>query len=292
MIHNNLWYVRRGTQLKGPFPAGLVSRYILLDRVRLGDEVSQDRETWRRVADVPALIPDVMKADPSDEETQRRLEAARRWADERRDIPPADTSGDRRQPEPDQWVQYREVSQRLHRAERPRHEHYLLQLAAILLGVGAVIALAMLYTPQSRIPESDCSAPPARGVNWSNCKLQGAQAVKRDLRDARLYSADLSGASLQGSDLSGANIAYADLSLANARDTTLVGVNLIGANLRSADLSNADLRDANLSYADLTGAKLDGANLAGVRLGNTIWVDHSVCAPQSIGRCVAVAASR
>jgi len=79
---SNSWYTRRGDLVRGPFPAGLISRYILLGRLLESDEVSHDRVQWLTIAEHPDLIPDVMKIveTPEDEE---RLMLARRHADER-----------------------------------------------------------------------------------------------------------------------------------------------------------------------------------------------------------------
>ena len=78
-----MWYLRKNGEVKGPYPAGLISRYILLGRINDGDEVSGDGEEWLVIRDIPELIPDVMKGDASDPLVQERLQAARRWADER-----------------------------------------------------------------------------------------------------------------------------------------------------------------------------------------------------------------
>jgi len=296
MVHSNLWYVRRDKALKGPFPAGLISRYILLERIRMDDELSQDRETWVTVSEVPELIPDVLKADPGDEEAQRRLDAARRWADERRGpdqrawdagARPDRRGGDRRQPEPAGATAFREVHERLERevaASRPSHP--LLQLGLFIVIVVAIALVAMRYTPRSQVQEPNCSAPAAPRVNWSNCRLQGASAPGQDMRHGMFYSTDLTGAELNGANLTAATFSYANLSLSKLRLADLKNATLLGANLRGADLGGADLRGADLSYADLSGARLTGAQIEGARLDNAIWVDRSVCQPGSVGRCV------
>lgn len=299
MSHSNLWYVRRGRTVKGPFPAGLISRHILLERIHMSDELSQDRETWSPVKAHDDLIPEVMKADPDDEETQRRLEAARRWADERRGGEPrvnlteetpsaADTrerrSGDRRRTEPEEQTQYRQLHERLQEAAHPR-EHYLLQLFAVLIAMVAVIGAAIYYTPSKTTHDPDCTARPGPGVNWSNCKLQGVQVLKKDLRAARLYSTDASGGNFLGSNMQQAVLSYADLSLANLGYVDLRGAQLVGTNLRRANLAQADLRQADLSYADLTDANLTGAQLQDVRLDHAIWVDGRTCLVGSLGQC-------
>ncbi len=305
MAHNNLWYVRRGRTLKGPFPAGLISRYILLERIRLSDELSQDRTTWKPVKACAELIPEVLKADPEDEDAQRRLEAARRWADERRgedqrawggagdqpgevaEVRDAGErrSAERRRTESEEQAQFRQIHQRLIGAAHQK-QHYLLQLSMILIVVAVVIGAAMYYTPSKTINTADCTAPPGLGVNWSNCRLQGIQVPGKDLRGAHLNSTDASGSDLAGTNLRQAVLSYADLSLANLRGADLRDAQLVGTNLRRANLAQADLRRANLAYADLTGARLTGAQLQGARLDHAIWVDGQTCQPGSLGRCL------
>src|SRR3569832_663567 len=79
----HVWYVRRKGEVKGPYPAGLITRYILLGRIREDDELSPDGSVWTLVQEHRELIPDVIKAAATDPAAQQRLDAARRWADER-----------------------------------------------------------------------------------------------------------------------------------------------------------------------------------------------------------------
>ena len=51
------WYTRRDDVVRGPFTAENVSRYILLGRIRLDDELSQDRETWVIAGHLDSLLP-------------------------------------------------------------------------------------------------------------------------------------------------------------------------------------------------------------------------------------------
>lgn len=79
------WFTRRAGQVRGPYPAADISRYLLLGRLRESDEISPDRHDWRRLADHPELIPEVVQ-EPDSETGRRRLAAARRRDDERRGI--------------------------------------------------------------------------------------------------------------------------------------------------------------------------------------------------------------
>jgi hypothetical protein len=51
------WYTRRDGVMRGPFTAKNISRYILLGRIRLDDELSQDRETWVIAGHLDSLLP-------------------------------------------------------------------------------------------------------------------------------------------------------------------------------------------------------------------------------------------
>ncbi len=105
--HPQFWYTRREGRVRGPFPATEVTRYVLLGRIRLEDELSADGERWQPLSAHPDLIPDVMKHAGADEAS---LAAARAAVDERtgrdrrgtrRMTPPAieRRRGERRAPE-------------------------------------------------------------------------------------------------------------------------------------------------------------------------------------------------
>lgn len=51
------WYARRNGTVRGPFADEVVSRYILLGRIRLNDELSRDCNSWQPVTDFPHLLP-------------------------------------------------------------------------------------------------------------------------------------------------------------------------------------------------------------------------------------------
>ncbi len=122
--------------------------------------------------------------------------------------------------------------------------HRLLSLTLSLplaTGVGAVLNRpAVAANPQQLIQlleQRSCK----------NCKLQDADLVHADLRDAQL-----NGAQLQRANLSGARLDGADLRGANLSFTSLEGASLQGADLRGSTLEGTDLR-----RSDLSGARLD-----------------------------------
>lgn len=296
MRNQQNWYTRRGDQVKGPFPAGLISRYILLGRLRLDDELSVDRETWRPVCEIEELVPDVLKADVADSHAQERLKAARRWADERLknrrgergEAPPVDEgrrrASDRRQAESSEVLHHRTA-----KSGRPRggFSPPAKWGLAVIGGIAVFVAALTLFSePASDTGKWDCTAPVQPGVNWNDCQMPNARLDKADLTGATLRNTNLQGASLRESRLKDSDLSFANLISANLVNARLNGATILGANFRGADLSNANLSGADLSYADLSGADLTGANLSGARLDNAIWIDRSVCAKGSLGHCI------
>jgi len=85
-------YLRQGELASGPYPRGLLERYVELGRVRAGDELSRDGVHWQPVA---RMLPDVaaLESPPADGAAQweaERRQARLRWIEER-------GGGDRRQ---------------------------------------------------------------------------------------------------------------------------------------------------------------------------------------------------
>jgi hypothetical protein len=69
--------------VRGPFPTGDITRYILLGRIRLDDELSRDRRSWSPAGTLTGLLPPGMLDISSWEDYQRYIEA-RMQVDERR----------------------------------------------------------------------------------------------------------------------------------------------------------------------------------------------------------------
>ena len=277
-LQHNL-YVRRAGRVTGPYPFGLVSRYVLLGRIRLDDEVSSDRAEWFRVRELDSLIPEVMReaaAHPEDPETIEKLESARRWADERRSasMPPV---GAERRAEPSS--RGRQAIEPAVMVIRPRH------YAILALIIAAVIAIPFLLPESSDGTLANCDAAPAPGVNWSSCLLPGRDLANVDLAGANLRSADLNTANLRAANLRGSDLAYVNFALANLRGANLAETNMLGANLRGADLINANLQGADLRYAILTDVRRSGANFTGARLDHAEWEPGMQCLPDSVGTC-------
>lgn len=283
-----LWYVRRGEEVKGPFPSNLIRRFILLGRTQDTDELSTDQETWQELADIrQRFVGDVPAGDrdaPGVVSEDERSGVDRRLAD--RDAPVDRRTTDRRRPEPERVQRRRARRQAMLEARRPRRNPLRdgLVVSAIL---AVIVGAGVAFRPAGDSSDPDCAAAPRPGVDWSNCWMEEARLSNVDLAGAKMRSARLREANLLGVTLTGADMAYSELVRANISHGDLRGASLMGANLQRADLAYADLRDADLAYADLSGANLGGAAVAGARLDYAIWVDGVPCAPGSNGRCIA-----
>ncbi|MFM9047766.1 MAG: pentapeptide repeat-containing protein, partial [Cyanobium sp.] len=94
----------------------------------------------------------------------------------------------------------------------------------------------------------------------TGCRLQDADLVWADLRDANLTGAQLQRANLSQARLDGALLRGADL-----RFTSLQGASLRGADLRGAQLLGTDLRQADLSGAQLDSGALERSHWQGAQ---------------------------
>ena len=314
---HTLWYTRRDEHIRGPFPQGLITRFIVLGRLQMTDEVSVDQIRWTCVKDVPEIIPDPLKSDPNDPELQEYLRVARRREDERAAGDRRRREGashderrrrdDRRQDEPDELLRHREIKTNLIKERQVPPEGLRLRfIVALAATVSGAIVAAFWFMPQAPELQLQCEAPAGPQVNWSNCKFEGIILQNAELVGARLDNANLSGAQLQGANFTRSNLSYAnfgraDLSRANLTQATLTGMvlrnanleeaNLSGANLsyailQGANLGRANLSNAILSNADLSGAIVEGAILDNCNLAGAIWIDRGVCGEGSIGACV------
>ncbi|MDO9372439.1 MAG: pentapeptide repeat-containing protein [Gammaproteobacteria bacterium] len=300
MQPKHLWYTRRDNEIRGPFPAGLITRHLLLGRVRGEDELSTDRETWRRADSVWELMPDAMRPGVDEGARVARVFAARRWEDERRGLDRRTLQSaaleklhrdkrsgiERRDVEPGEQVHHRLLSYHAHKRLSPQRERQFRQVL-LVLALACIVGVLMYLLPRGEVPtQVICIAPPQPQVNWNNCALEGMQLAGQDLSNGKLRNTRLTGANLRGAKLAGSDLAYSNLSLANLSYANLERATLTGADLRNADLSSANLQGADLSYADLSGANLGGAEIANAKFDRAIWFDGSVCAAGSLGQCL------
>lgn len=77
------WYTRRSGVVRGPFSAEEISRHLILGRIRMEDEISQDRDRWQAAEHCGELLPDELQ-DLNTWDDYQRLVIARMQVDERR----------------------------------------------------------------------------------------------------------------------------------------------------------------------------------------------------------------
>lgn len=291
-----LWYTRRGNVVRGPYPAGQISRYILLGRIRETDELRCDGGEWQALDRYPELIPDVMKLPPTEENRQKLL-MARMREDERRPLDRRDTRAasaealerrgghERRRKETDEERRYRELKYQLSHAPRSTAHLYRYPVVfTVIVMLGFVLGYAM-ERMKPEVAPPDCAAGPRPGVNWNNCNLSGMRSERAELVGAQMHNVRLDSAQLPGAQLVGADMEYTSLNLSNLQSADLSHARLVGVTMRGTDLRGARLLKADLSYANLSGAHIEGADFSGAVLDHAIWIDDKPCGPNSLGAC-------
>ncbi|MDR2877452.1 MAG: pentapeptide repeat-containing protein, partial [Chromatiales bacterium] len=283
-----LWYVRRGARVQGPFPRGLIVRYIVLGRIGENDELSVDQKLWQPLAELPELVPEAVV------ENGERLIAMRRWESDRvadrRSLSDADylvdeqRRSDRRTHDdsvPHAVMRPDDLELRAARRQRLRR----LFVGVLLAAVFAVSSLLVRHRAPAPQAVVDCTLAPQAGVMWNSCDLTGHILAKSDLTGASMNSAALVDVDLREARLKSADLAFANLARADLRKADLSSARLMGASLHDAVLDGARLDGADLSYADLRGASMEGVSLSGVRLDSALWLDGTSCAAGSMGEC-------
>ena len=77
------WYSRRDGVIRGPFTADDITRYLLLGRIRLDDELSTDKATWSSADSFSDMLPPEVTSLTSWGDYQKLVEA-RMQVDERK----------------------------------------------------------------------------------------------------------------------------------------------------------------------------------------------------------------
>lgn len=293
-----LWFTRRSGEIRGPHPAGLISRFLLIGRLTPDDEVSQDRERWQPIRERPELIPDELQHTDTPEGRERLLQARMREDERLRDrragkpsvAVDEDRRGpDRRGPEPPEIISHRQKrAQWLSRRKASLDAAIRGPTPWILAGSATLAAVLLLFWAMDRseppAPPA-CHLPPAPEVNWSHCRMPGLDLRGVDLSRARLRNTDLLGSRLENALLVDADLSYADLQRTRLDRADLRGATLTGASLQNAVLTDARLDGANMSFVNLAGAVIAGATLDGAILDRAIWIDGRICAAGSVGSC-------
>lgn len=108
------WYTRRDGITRGPFSPENITRYLLLGRIRLDDEISHDGKHWSRASSSGEFLPAEL-ANLSSWEDYQQLLVARMQADER--------TAERRIQNSDDWLMRH--SERRNRADRRQRDNTL-----------------------------------------------------------------------------------------------------------------------------------------------------------------------
>ncbi|MDH5764498.1 MAG: pentapeptide repeat-containing protein [Gammaproteobacteria bacterium] len=285
--HKGRWYVKQGDIIRGPFPNQLISSYLILGRLELDTEISQDKEHWAPISEYKALVPDVV-LNAHTTEGAKALMLARLREDERSSHAGEfeDTELERRDHE-DQVVKlHRQLRDDVIQRYRARPRASLLKLV-LIVGVSLLVLIAIIiFRPAEQYEKIDCSSAPQQGVNWTHCNKQGENLSGLDLRGSRFENTRMSNVDLSRTRLDGSNFSYADLSQSLLQQASLVDARMVGVIMRQANLQNANLTNADLSYAELKGANLTDALLTGARLDHAIWLNGETCQVGSLGACL------
>ncbi|WP_455200356.1 hypothetical protein [Kaarinaea lacus] len=160
MSNKQLWYTRRDREIRGPFPPGLITRYILLGRILESDELSTDQISWLQVTRLPDLIPPELKLDQSKPENREKLQIARMREDERELVDRRSRNNaninsqpdrvrrgqDRRSSESDDMIRHREIrTQLLESLRQKQKENYISRIIGMLFLFTVVLWFALSY---------------------------------------------------------------------------------------------------------------------------------------------------
>jgi len=279
------WYIKLDSKIQGPFPNKLIGSYLILGRITLDTQISQDKKNWTAVSAYPAMVPDVVK-EAGTSQGDRALMLARVREDERSSLMQNNENIDERREDEDQLIQlHRQIRDELLNKGNSKPQKKLIY-AGIVSVLGLLFMGFYIGMSDDGIKLADCNARAEPGINWSGCDKQGENLRNRNLRQVNFRGAKLQSADLSATQLQGADLAYADMSQSILISAQLQNTNLKGANLRRANLQSANLTAADLSYSELAGSLLQGAILKQAIFDHAIWVNGQTCLPGSVGACL------
>jgi len=283
------WYTRRNGTVTGPFSNAVVSNNLLVGRLSLHDEVSEDQESWQLVLNIPDFNGSVTPEER--DRAQRNLDERDGFDRRTSQEPPTEEilqkrKQDRRGSEDERDIEYRQLRTLLLKRYRQHKERLYWPLVTLFLVMLISLTLAVLFPTRLPIPLPNCATPVGPNINWNNCSKLKLDFHNQDFSGSQLRNSKLIGSNLWNTSFTDADLAYADLRFTNMSYSQLQNSNLVGANLQKSDLSYADLSNADLSFADLTAANLGGSKLKNAIFDYAIWPDGQACALGSIGRCI------
>lgn len=281
-ISKELWYVRCGDEVRGPYCWSVIARDVGLGRIHAAHRLSRDQASWLSPEEIlpRATVPEILAGSASDERRKQRRDVTSDMSIELR------TGEDRRDAEEQGVVERRARSERvwagLSSSSRPPVR---VPLLVIGLTLSASFALATHLSLPVDAAAPDCRAPAASKANWDFCAKPKQHLAQENLAGMSARNAQLSGADLSNTNLRGVDFSYADLSASNFTLADARHARLVGASLRKTVFNHAQLIGADLSFADLSGASMVDVDLSAARLRNAIWTDGRVCADDSVGAC-------
>lgn len=303
----NLWYIKKSSKITGPFPVKLLGSYLVLGRISLQTLVSTDKEKWIEISRLPSLIPDEIK-NPSTAEGKVALQQAKSREDERRGEHRRDAThredpnkegkeraehdrreaADRRKNREEVSKSYLHLKEDFSAKKNRAKKRVVIGTVILTITVVSLMLSFFFVKPLELIQKTDCSVKAGPNIDWSACNKNSLNLSSENLQNSNLYSVHLNSAYLTKTNFTGANLSYSNLSNSDLSNANLSNSRLVGANLNNANLSGANLSGADLSYADLRKAVISNVKVLNTRFDNAIWVDGTLCARQSIDRCIPV----
>lgn len=220
------WFVKRGSTVRGPFSSTRVRHYVLEGKLQLDDEVSADKQEWRRIGQVKEVVPLQMRAEGAELEVEEAVER---------------------------------------RGDRLRAVRSIVIAAVLIVALTGLVMLVGQDDPTQERDCGAAPAPGVNyeSCRLSGVDLRAASLVGANLSNASLVNAKLSEVDLKQANLNYVDLTSADLSYANLNGASLKGANLRSTDLTNADLSNADLSFADLGAARIGGVRWKGAKFDG-----------------------------
>lgn len=286
---NTLWYLRDHGVVSGPFPSSIIINHLILGRLCLQDEISNNKVTWQRIIEFDELHPkleDEKNKDRLKRHLDERTGLDRRQVNEETTEKGQARKQDRRLAEPENLVQRRQLHTLLMKKFRTKKTSFAGPLTILFSTLVIITILAILFPSLLPVPLPNCSAPAEPSVNWSNCLKPNLDVSNQDLSNAQMRNSQLTNSNFMNATLEQVDFAYSNLNSSNFSYANLQSTVLIGADLTGSDLSNSDLSNADLSYADLSDANLGGSTMNNTRFDHAIWINGQKCAEGSNGQCL------
>ena len=271
---SQLWYIRAGGEITGPFASGLISKNILLGRIHPNDELSKNKKQWRKASSVQELMPEVIKH-RHEGNYKERLRAARRWADERGELREKNDEGDEKIYTPRKQVTHLGIK-----------TTGILGIIAFVIFLLGFVYTIFIFTPDELLVKADCTSSGQDSGIFDSCHLQRRNFSQRSLKGSSFKNTLLQNSSFKDSSLQKSQFDFANLSNANLSNANFTEASFKGADLSNSNLNRTIFTKADLSYANLTGAKSVKIKLKGANLANAIWFDGRTCSKNSIGKCL------